>query len=311
MINAKSITADARLLANLPCFSATAKHLSFTKAAHELNLTQSAVSHRIKRLEQLLGFDLFLRFNRRILLTKEAEQLLNVLNTALHQVDTTVQDLRNNNLSGELNIYAPPSLALNKLSRPLNTFRNRHPLLQINLQTNSRTLDFANDKVDLAICYGLGNYQDVDVDLLCKEQLVPVCSALYAQQNNLINQLENIQSCHLLHDANAWPEAMPQSEWQFWLQQNQLSHFPLLNQSHSFFDLSELCIQSAASHQGIAMGRLTLIKEKLSQGQLITPFSQIVQSEQAYYILSHKNRRKNAAIKAMKSWLIQQWQMQV
>lgn len=98
---------DATIMANLSCFRSAAHHLSFTRAATELGLTQGAVSHRIKKLEQLLGFQLFLRFNRRLQLTQEGEQLLQVVNQSLLSLEQTVRSLRAKELSIEVNLSLP------------------------------------------------------------------------------------------------------------------------------------------------------------------------------------------------------------
>ncbi|NYZ65038.1 LysR family transcriptional regulator [Endozoicomonas sp. SM1973] len=132
--------------------------MSFTLAAKELHLTQSAVSHRIKNLEKQLGFNLFLRFNRNIELTTEGKQLLSSIGHFLHTLNVTIQDIRHQDISGHLTLSAPASFSINWLAPRLGQLKAIHPKLSIAVETPNNLRDFLTENVDAAIYYGAGKY---------------------------------------------------------------------------------------------------------------------------------------------------------
>lgn len=295
---------DATILANLSCFRSAAYHLSFTLAAAELGLTQGAVSHRIKKLEQLLGFQLFLRFNRRIQLTQEGEQLLQVVNQSLLSLEQTVRNLRAKELSIEVNLSLPPSLALGWFSRKLAGFQQHYPQIRLNIETHSRLIDFSSEGVDLAIYYGQGGYPGLEVFPLGEELITPVCSPAYAEQKQLQQQPQNIQQSWLLHDSHAWPHAGRFAEWERWSNETGIS----INLIQSYcFDQSALCLQAAQQGAGLAMGRMLLIQPALEQGTLIAPLANLQSQCGRYDLVCHPNRRGHPAIQATISWLQEQF----
>lgn len=301
MINANAHSLHPHVLAGLPCFCSAAKHLSFTRAATELNLTQGAVSQRIKKLEMLLGFSLFIRFNRRLQLTPEAEQLLAQVKQSMHQIDNTLRDIRANNLSSTLTLSAPPSFALSWLAPRLQLLHQNYPDLRIKIETHSRLVDLYNESIDLAIYYGQGHYPGLAVTTLLEEQLVPVCSPDYAHRHALHLQPERLDTCTLLHDTYAWPQAGAYAEWAYWAEQQGLT---LDTQQGYCFDMHEMAIRSALTSTGVALGRRLLIQPYLDSGALITPFPDTsIAAGQYYSLVTHKERAQQPAIQAFRTWL--------
>ncbi len=303
MINLNSTTLSSSVLANLQSFSSAAKHLSFTLAAEELNLTQGAVSHRIKKLEEQLGFTLFMRFNRRLQLTPEGERLLLQTNTCLTELNNVIRDIHTDGLVGELVISAPPSFTSNWLLPRLPEFCELHPHISIRMESHSRLIDFFAERIDLAIYYGQSEHPGLCCWTFMEETLMPVCTKAFAEQHQLWNNPSRLNQCYLLHDAEAWPEAGPFSEWSYWASQHKI-HLAL-KQNHCF-DKSEHAVKSALSGLGIAIGRYSLIKEELENGKLINPFSQLptVKSQQSYRLVTHESRKSQPIIKAFRKWLL-------
>lgn len=290
---------DAAILANLSCFRCAALCLSFTRAATELGLTQGAVSHRIKKLEQLLGFQLFLRFNRRLQLTQEGEQLLQVVNQSMLSLEQTVRNLRAKELSIEVNLSLPPSLALGWFSHKLVDFQQHYPQIRLNIETHSRLIDFSSEGVDLAIYYGQGDYPGLEVYPLGKELITPVCSPAYAEEQQLLQQPQKIQQCRLLHDSHAWPHSGRYAEWERWSGETGLQ----INLEASYcFDQSALCLHAAQQGAGLAMGRMLLIQPALAQGTLIAPFIEQQCQSGSYDLVCHPSRRGHPAIQATLAW---------
>jgi LysR family D-serine deaminase transcriptional activator len=290
---------DATILANLSSFRCAAKHLSFTQAAIDMNLTQGAISHRIKKLEQLLGFSLFLRFNRKLQLTNEGEQLLQVVNQSLLELDQVIRSLRADELSIEINLSLPPSFAMSWFSPKLKAFQERYPQISFNVETHSRLIDFSAEGIDLAVYFGFGEYPGLDVYPLQHEEMTPLCHPDYAEQYGLLQQPENIKKCRLLHDSQAWSQAGRYSEWELW---SQKTGFEIdLRNSHCF-DQSSLCLQTAKHGLGVAMGRRLLAQDELDAGSLIIPFPNTQQMSQGYFLVCHPNRSGHPAIQVTIEW---------
>lgn len=294
---------STRMLGNLHCFSCVARHMSFTLAADELCLTQSAVSHRIKNLEEQLGFGLFLRFNRRIQLTYEGEQLWSVLNSSLSALDMTIRDLRNQDISGHLTLSAPPSFAQNWMTPRLVQFQKQHTRLFLHFETHSRLIDFSRENIDIAVYYGNGEYPGLHSQLLMTEFLQPVCSPQYAHEHDLYDKRENLAHCQFLHDVNAWPDAGAHAEWEYWCEAYSIASVDL-SCGYSF-DMSEMAVNAAKHGLGIAMGRLNLINDDIKRGQLVTPFKQKIQAKQRYFAVCHPDRMDRPAISALLHWLLE------
>ena len=160
----------------LRTFEAAARHLSFTKAAAELFVTQAAVSHQIKALEEHLGMPLFRRLNRALMLTDEGQALLPYVRDAFDQLAEGVRRLRQGQSSGVLTISVLPSLASTWLIPRLRDFQTRHPEIEVHMTATERLIDFAREPVDAGIRYGLGHWPGLRVERLLSAEIIPVCS---------------------------------------------------------------------------------------------------------------------------------------
>ncbi|WP_415889715.1 DNA-binding transcriptional regulator DsdC [Neptuniibacter sp. SY11_33] len=307
MANLKPSHLNNAVLANLQCFSSAAKHLSFTLAADELNLTQGAISQRIRKLEEQLGFALFLRYNRRLQLTAEGERLLIQTNNSLTELNNLIRDIHTQGLAGELSLSVPPSFASQWLLEKLADFSQLYPQIFIRMETHSRLIDFYAEQIDLAIYYGQGEYPGLVSWPLMDEQLIPVCTSDFAEKHDLWDRPEKLNDCHLLHDAQAWPEAGPYSEWSYWADQQALSLD--LKQGHCF-DKSEHAVNTAKSGLGVAIGRKQLIEKALNSGELINPLRELqpIQSQQGYFLVTHEDRKEQPIIRAFREWILEKIQ---
>ncbi|HIP78843.1 MAG TPA: LysR family transcriptional regulator, partial [Kiloniellaceae bacterium] len=160
----------------LRAFEAAARHLSFTQAASELNVTQAAISHQVKLLEEHLGLQLFRRLNRRLVLTEAGQIYLPVLRDAFDRIAAGTSQLFKDDDSGPLTVSVLPSLAAKWLLPRMPRFRDRHPDIDVMISANNKLVDFADDSVEMAIRYGAGNYPGLQVDLLLSDEVFPVCS---------------------------------------------------------------------------------------------------------------------------------------
>ena len=160
----------------LRCFDVAAKHLSFTKAAAELNVTHSAVSHQIKALEAWLGAPLFRRVNRGLVLTNAGQAYLKPVRDSFERLAEATRRLRVRERTGPLTVSIMPSFAAKWLMPRLRRFRERHPDIDVRISASSQLTDFAREDVDICIRYGRGVWPDVDIELLMRESMFPVAS---------------------------------------------------------------------------------------------------------------------------------------
>ncbi len=187
------------ILALLQTFEVTARHLSFTLAAHEMNLTQGAVSHRIRRLEMHIGFRLFIRMTRKLALTEEGKRLLATLSHSLRAINDEIEDIRDQDLRGTLHIGIAPTLAHLWLMPRLPRFQAQWPGLNLQFRVRAGVMDFNEERVDLAIYYGATRYPDLYQQRLMAESLLPVCSPRYRQQYRPLSGGARLDPCVRIH----------------------------------------------------------------------------------------------------------------
>jgi LysR family D-serine deaminase transcriptional activator len=288
-------------LSKLHTFEVAARHCSFSLAAEELSLTPSAISHRINKLEQEIGIKLFDRTHRKILLTEEGKRIYQSLKRTLNQLNQEILDVRSGDVSGSLTVYARPSFAQYWLVPRIGSFKACYPSIELKLLTGNENINFQGYGIDVAIYFD----DHMPDALLCKEifseTIIPVCTNEYAEKYCLVNSIENLNRTTLLHDNQAWDYDSNGDEWQEWAKANQVEN--ISNISSIGFDRSDLAMIAAINHAGVAMGRISLIKDRLQSGELITPFpeSQVV-CKQKYYVATLPERHSQK-VKIFIEWL--------
>lgn len=274
--------------ANLHTFLIAARHLSFARAADELCLTASAVSHRIGRLESALSVRLFERLTRKVRLTAEGERIFEILQHAMGELSEALQQSPHSDssdISGAIALYARPSLAQCWLVPRLADFASRYPQISLDLRVGNDNVDFRARSVDLALYYADGDFPGLVSHRLMEEKMAPVCSPEYARRHDLLATPANLRHCTLLHDSLAWNNAAHHAEWTAWAKQ---SGMEALLPAHGFtFDRSDLCVLAATHHAGIAIGRQQLVQEQIQRGELVLPFGGFSRSGRYDYYLVH------------------------
>ncbi|MGF1698836.1 DNA-binding transcriptional regulator DsdC [Photobacterium makurazakiensis] len=287
------------VLSGLHCFLIAADQMSFTRAAELLCLTQSAVSHRIKNLEDALGVQLFIRQPRKLILTEEGKRLKEVVAHNFGDIANEIRDLKTLELSGDLNVSVPPTFAQRWLLPRLKTFIDKYPALRLHLRTRNELVDFQTESFDCAVYFGDGKYTGLHTVKLMAESMLPVCSHDYAVEHGLYGNPTKLASCMLLHDAAPWARAGRNDEWQYWAQQSGIP----LPEAGCTFDRSDLALQAAERGIGVAIGRESFIAEQLQTGRLVTPFALPVASPLNYYLVCRKEMSSSPRVKAFIEWL--------
>ncbi len=279
----------------LKAFEAAARHESFTDAAGELCVTQSAVSQRIKALEADLGLKLFNREQQGLRLTEVGRDYLEVVRDALDRIAVGTARILQRQSSGVLTVSTSPNFASKWLVHRLTRFAEAHPEIDLRISASLHHVDFAREDVDIAIRHGDGRETGLHVTRLCTEVLRPVCSPRLVSGKKSLRTPADLARYTLLHTND-------RTDWSRWLQaagapEVDNSHGPILNQA-------SITIDAAVNGQGIALTRSALAAWDLNAGRLVCPFDLALQVDYAYWIVCPKATATLPKIAAFRDWLL-------
>src|SRR5215470_9661624 len=281
-------------LPSLRLFEAAARHESFRKAAEELGLTASAVSHGIDSLEKWLGVALFRRRPRGVTLTPAGRHLLPYVSEGLSMIALGAQRLPGRREERRVVLSVAPTFAQNFLVPRLPRFRALHPGIRLSIDTSHRQALFPMEGVDLSIRAGKGAWPGVKSDLLFREQIVPVASPAY---------LASVSR----NGAIDWPKVMYlrvstlENDWNAWIEG---AGAEIAIADDIGFDTVMLASEAAASGLGIAIGRLPLLAAELQTGRLTKADARIVDIETGYWLVGPDGQETRPAIRSFRNWLL-------
>lgn len=284
-------------IAAMRALEAAARHLSFTRAADELNITQSAVSHQIRHLEEFWGFPLFKRQNRGLLLTDQGEALAGVVRSFLEQMEQTLGRLAQSEVCGPLKVSLLQSFAVTWLVPRLPDFQAANPDIDVWISTNDDPIDFADGEADLAIRLGGGNYPALYSELLLTENVFPVCSPRLVERMGMPEAPADLLHYPLMLRNNEERT----STWQEWFLRAGVEN-PQLADGPRFPD-TNMALQAALADQGVALARSAHVGDDLKAGRLIRLFDVEYPSNSAYYIVCPSGREGQPKIRAFRAWL--------
>jgi len=281
----------------LRTFEAAARHLNFTRAAAELNLTQSAVSHQIRELETRLGSRLFDRVGRGLALSEAGRLYLPFARAALDQLQAGSEALRPAQRGVVLTVSVSPNFANKWLVPRLGAFTQAHPDIDLRISAVVQHVDFVGGGIDLAIRHGDGNWPELDVTRLCVEQIFPVASPALLASGPPLKRVEDLAGHVLLHDQS-------RDAWTEWL--NRLGADPesLDTARGPIFSQASLAIDAAVAAQGVALARSALVALDLAAGRLVRPLRESLPAAFAYWIVCPKAVAKRAKIVRFRNWLL-------
>ncbi|MCC5851948.1 MAG: transcriptional regulator GcvA [Alkalimonas sp.] len=278
----------------LKAFESAARHLSFTRAAEELFVTQAAVSHQIKALEEHLGLKLFLRKNRALLLTEEGQGYFQDIREIFLQLHDATEKLLARGAKGSLTVSMQPSFAIQWLVPRLNLFSEQHPDIDVRIKAVDQDEGSLTDDVDVAVYYGRGNWRNLRSDKLQAEYLLPVCSPLLLSSGKPLSEVTDLRFHNLLHDGS-------RKAWKSWFASQGYKHFNV-NQG-PIFSHSSMVLQAAIHGQGVALAHNVLARPDISSGRLIVPFNHVLLSKDAYYLVCRESQADLGKITAFRQWL--------
>lgn len=286
----------------LRAFESAARHLSFTKAAVELNVTPAAIGHQVKALEELLEVPLFRRLTRALRLTDAGQAALPMLGEGFGKLAQAVEQMRAHCESGLLTVSVSPSFGAMWLVPRLEHFRSQHPDIEIRIDGTDRLVDLAHGDADVSVRYGPGGYDGVRVDYLFGQVNTPVCSPALLDGEHPLRQLNDLRHHTLLHID--WKDA--EASWRMWLLAAGL--YDIDPTRGPRFSMENMAVQAALDGNGVALVGDMLVADDLAAGRLVRPFDPNLSTPLtfAYYLLSANDNAEQPRVTAFRNWLLEQ-----
>ena len=285
-------------LAGLRAFEAVARLQSFRKAADELSVTTSAVSHQVRSLEEALDIQLFERDTRGVTVTYAGQRFLPEVQAALDRLALAVADLRQRSPNEPLTISTLPTFAVRWMIPRLADFRRKHPEIEVRLDASMELASFTGSDVDLAIRYGRGNWPDLYSEPLIAERLIPVCSPALLEGPLPLKEPADLAH-HVLLQNSAHPE-----DWGLWLTAAKVKD---VDCDHGpSFAYSELLLRAAAEGLGVAVARRHLVETDLAAGSLVAPFDITHDSGICYWLVCPPQSLNDLRVAAFRTWLLEE-----
>jgi len=281
-------------LNGLKAFEAAARSESFTRAAEELNVTQGAVSHQVKALEDTLGLKLFHRERQRLILTEAGRNYLAVVRDALDRIAIGTERLLQRQEGGVLTVSTSPDFAAKWLVNRLSRFAEKYPDMDLRVSATTHYVDFARDDVDIVIRHGDGNWPGLDVQRLYSERLFPVCSPKLVAGRNRIAKAADLLKFPLLRleDAKNWTRLLEAAGVKATVRPG-----PVLNRA-------SMLIDAAIDGQGIALARTALAAWDLINGRLVRPVDVSLRMANTYWIACPKAASNVPKIATFRDWVL-------
>ena len=277
----------------LRAFEASARHLSFTRAADELCVTQAAVSHQIKALEDRLGVSLFRRSNRGLKLTDEGVALAPTLFEAFGAIDRLFERFESGGVQDVLTVSVVGTFAVGALLERLPAFRKAHPGIDLRLLTNNNKVDLVTEGLDYAIRFGDGAWHVAETEPICTAPLSPLCAPALARS---LREPVDLLRAPLLRSYR------PQ-DWPAWFRAAGVETSAVRG---PLFDSSLIMVQAAMRGEGVALAPHDLFRREIDNGQIVRPFA-IEAGADCYWLTCLKSRPQNNAMRQFRDWLLNEF----
>ena len=290
-------------LNSLRAFEASARLLSFVKAAEELHVTPAAVSHQVKRLEEYLGVQLFRRLPRGLLLAETGQVLLSELREVFQRLDQAMERVLESDSRGALTISVAPMFAVKWLVPRLQQFDALHPDIDVRMSSSLGMIDFQRDAFDVAVRLGRGQYPGLEAVKLFDESVTPMCSPRLLEGPDKLNSPDDLRHYVLLHDDSmAFEPATP--NWDTWLDSAGATRVDASRGPH--FSQPDHALQAAIDGAGVVLGWLYLAADDIVAGRLVQPFSLVAPLGSAFYLVYPAVYADRQKVMVFRDWLIEE-----
>ena len=281
----------------LNTFESVARHLSFTNAAKELFVTQAAVSHQIKALEEYLGVKLFHREKRKVLLTDEGQKLLPSVVSGLQGIADSLDNIRNYDTEDTIVVGVGSSFSANWLVHRLGAFYQKYPEVNLHLKISNNDPAFGADGTDLAVVWGKGDWQGLMCEKLMVVEFTPVCSPDLLKKTHPLKTPEDLIHYPLLDDPDY-------NIWQEWMEEAGIPERKY--KRRTVIRDSNVLIHSTLEGHGISLCAVGIVQEYLDSGRLIRPFELSITGGGFYYLVYPEKALRKPLVRLFKTWLLKE-----
>ena len=279
----------------LRAFEAAGRHLSFSRAAEELNVTQPAVSHQVRALEERLAIRLFERGGRALRLTDEGRMYLPFLRQAFDRIADGTDLVVSHDAQGPLSVTMLASFAVRWFIPRLRDFQVGHPEVEVRMVTTDRIVDFTREDIDCGIRYGTGSWPGLDADKLFEDRYIAVCSPELLTRGEPLERPEDLRHHALLHDAD-------DEDWRYWLS---ALHVEGVDSAGGLtFENADLALEAAAAGLGVALGSRIVVQGDVDAGRLVMPFGDLTDENLSYWLVYPSGSARKPKLAAFRAWLI-------
>lgn len=283
----------------LRAFEAAARHMSFTAAARELNVTQSAVSQQVRLLEAHLGHPLFHRLPRGLQLTERGQAYLPTLREAFERLAAGTAEVFGTAAGQPLTVKVTAGFAALWLAPRLKRFLAAHPEVELSITHSIWPADFALGSIDLEVRYGTGHWPGLRADRLTWERLFPVCSPALAAGDPPLRTPADLAGHTLLHSVgfqDGWPQWLALAGVDGAVDAGRGVHL----------DTSIMTLALAAEGAGVALARSSFVERELDGGRLVAPFDLVLPTEEAFYVVTPEEPGPHPNAAVFRDWLLQE-----
>jgi LysR family transcriptional regulator, glycine cleavage system transcriptional activator len=284
----------------LHSFEAVARQRSFTLAADELCLTQSAVSRQIKALEDALGLHLFHRLHRAIDLTPDGQRLMESVTRGLDDISACLAALGAAAKAPQITVCASVAFAWFWLMPRLERFGALQPEVDLRVLATDQPVLPGTGEVDVAILFGAGQWEGLEARLLFGEKVYPVCSPAYLRDHPALHRPEDLLDQTLLHLEYGKP-SLGGVDWRTWLLRQGVNGQPVRRGLR--FNSYPMVLQAAEAGHGVALGWSYVTDPLLAEGRLVCPVDRRLETQEAYYLCTSKSAAHAAGIMAFLNWI--------
>lgn len=281
----------------LRAFEAGARHLSFTRAAEELSVTQTAISHQVRHLEDQLGVNLFDRRPRELCLSPAGSALYPAIARALDGMAEAVERVRAAPVSRPLSVSLTPTFGTRWLAQRLGRFWREHPEVELRLHHSVQLVDLARDGVDLAVRWGRGVWPGLEAEMLMRAQSTPLCSPALLKGNHALHTPADLRHHVLIHQRDY-------QEWTEWLAAAGVDDID--GQRGPVIDDANAIIRSAIEGDGVMIAIPEVLSPEIESGRLVAPFVSQPDPAFAYYLVYLPNAMSRPDVRAFREFLLRE-----
>jgi len=290
-------------LNSLRAFEASARQLSFVKAAEELFVTPAAISQQVKLLEEYLGVQLFRRLPRGLLLAETGQVLLSELREVFLRLDKAMERVLESDSRGALTVSVAPMFAVKWLVPRLQKFDALYPNIDVRISSSLGVVDFQRDNFDVAIRLGRGKYPGLKSVKLFDESISPMCSPRLLEGENALHSPDDLRHHVLLHDDSLGFDTTAPN-WDKWLEAVGARQIDTSRGPH--FNQPDHALQAAIDGTGIVLGWQYLAADDLVAGRLVQPFSLVLPLGSAFYLVFPEAYVGRPKVAAFRDWLMEE-----